>query len=162
RRADPLGARRLRQRHPHDHRRAAGDPRQRRGDGARGPARLLTGEDLMPLSDDEKQRLRDEEYFRAEIRKEIGGAKTAPDGAFRKLADFLETKVGFWFLTSVLATGVLTATTAVQAYFHRSETAAKERVEHARADTELVVKLSPMLLSDSDANKQVAFILLDG
>ena len=42
---------------------------------------------MPPLNIDEKQRIRDEEYFRAEIRKELGTIK-APPTLMQRCADF--------------------------------------------------------------------------
>jgi hypothetical protein len=115
----------------------------------------------MPLSEEEKTRLREEEIFRDHVRNELS-ASTRSRGVVGRLAGFAETKVGFWLLTTVLATAVLSAGSWLQSYIHRSEIAAKERAERARADTEMILKLSPMLLSEDKANVRVAFILLDG
>lgn len=116
----------------------------------------------MPLSEQEMQRLRDEEYYRAKVREEMNTANAPSRGVFRRISAFAETKLGFWLVTSVLATSLLSAATAFQNYLHRGEAAARERAERFRADTELIVKLSPMLLSDNAAHKQIAFILLQG
>ena len=56
----------------------------------------------MPLDEEQQQAIRDEEYFRNEVRKEIAGKKEPPTFLDRVSA-FLETKAGFWLLTTVLA-----------------------------------------------------------
>ena len=56
----------------------------------------------MALTDEQRQAIRDEEFFRDQVRKELAGPKQAP-GFFERISNFLETKSGFWLLTTVLA-----------------------------------------------------------
>ena len=98
----------------------------------------------MPLTDDERQEIRDEEFFRSEIREEIAGRK-APPTVIERFSTFLETKAGFWLLTTVLAGLTATGFTALQRHLDREEIAQREMTDRARLDMETVLKLGPML-----------------
>ncbi len=115
----------------------------------------------MPLSEAEKQAIREEEYFRAEVRKEIAGAK-GPPSVFQKISDFLETKSGFWLLTTVLAGVVATGFTTLQHLVNREEIARQAAAERARRDADMLLKLGPMLTSEKRSQIDVAMVLLDG
>ena len=56
----------------------------------------------MPLTEEQRQAIRDEEFFRNEVRKDLAGKK-GPPGFLERCSAFLETKAGFWLLTTVLA-----------------------------------------------------------
>ena len=115
----------------------------------------------MPLTDAQRQEIRDEEFFRNEIRQEIAGRK-APPTFIERFSTFLETKAGFWLLTSVLAGLTATGLTTLQRHLDREEIAQREIAESARRDMETVLKLGPMLTSDKRTQVDVAIILLDG
>lgn len=115
----------------------------------------------MPLDEEQQQAIRDEEYFRNEVRKEIAGKKEPPTFLDRVSA-FLETKAGFWLLTTVLAGLTATGFTAVKRYIDRDAIAQTEIAERARRDMETVLKLGPMLTSDKRSQVDVAIVLLDG
>ena len=59
----------------------------------------------MPLTDAQRQAIRDEELFRDEVRRELTalGGKQAPPGLLARISSFFESKTGFWLLTTVLA-----------------------------------------------------------
>lgn len=75
---------------------------------------------------------------------------------------FLETKAGFWLLTTVLAGVTATGFTSLQNFINREEIAQREAAERARRDMETVLKLGPMLTSDKRTQVDVAIVLLDG
>lgn len=114
----------------------------------------------MPLTEEQRQAIRDEEFFRNEVRKELG--HKGPPGFLERCSAFLETKAGFWLLTTVLAGVTATGFTSLQRYIDREEIAQREAAERARRDMETVLKLGPMLTSDKRAQVDVAIVLLDG
>jgi hypothetical protein len=115
----------------------------------------------MPLSDTEKQAIREEEHFRAEVRKELAAVK-APPSAFERLSGFFETKAGFWLLTTVLAGAFATGMTSLQQYLHREEIEKRDAADRARRDADTLVKLGPMLTSENRSQTAVALVLLTG
>jgi len=56
----------------------------------------------MPLSEEQRQAIRDEEYFRQEVKQQLAGNK-GPPGWLERWSTFFESKAGFWLLTTVLA-----------------------------------------------------------
>jgi len=115
----------------------------------------------MPLTDEQRQTIRDEEFYRDQVRKELAGPKQAP-GFFERFSNFLETKSGFWLLTTVLAGVTATGFTSLQRYLDRDEITRREAAERSRRDMETVLKLGPMLTSDKRTQVDVAIVLLDG
>src|SRR3954449_8818142 len=115
----------------------------------------------MALSDDDKQRIRDEEFFRAEVRAEAEQHKPPP-GWGDRLSGFFETKAGFWLLTTVLAGVAATALTSLQHFMDRQKIEAAERAERSRRDTDTMLKLGPLLTSDKRTQVDMALVLLDG
>jgi len=115
----------------------------------------------MPLSEDERQRLRDEELYRAEVRRSLETTKP-PATASQRLSAFLESKVGFWILTTVFVGTSATLFTSFSNWLHRSEIEERQRAERARQDFDTVIKVVPMLTSDNAGNRQIAFSLLNG
>lgn len=115
----------------------------------------------MPLTEEQRQAIRDEEFFRDQVRKELAGPKKAP-GFFERISNFLETKSGFWLLTTVLAGVTATGFTSLQRYLDRDQIAQREAAERSRRDMETVLKLGPMLTSDKRTQVDVAIVLLDG
>ena len=115
----------------------------------------------MPLTEDQRQAIRDEEIFREQVRKELSGAKT-PAGFLERVSAFLETKAGFWLLTTVLAGAFATGFASLQRYINRDAINQKEAADRARSDMETVLKLGPMLTSEKPAQQNVAIVLLDG
>lgn len=115
----------------------------------------------MPLSDEQRQALREEEFFRSEVRKQLAGAKPPP-GLLERISAFLETKAGFWLLTTALAGIAATGFTSLQRFLDREEIAQRESAERARRDMDTVLKLGPMLTSDKRTQVDVAIVLLDG
>jgi hypothetical protein len=53
------------------------------------------------LSKDDKQRVREEEIFRQEVRQELEKAKGKNSSPARRVFNFLNTGLGLWFLTTV-------------------------------------------------------------
>ena len=115
----------------------------------------------MPLTDAEKHAIREEEYFRAEVRKELAAGK-GPPSVLERMSGFLETKAGFWLLTTVLAGAFATGMTALQQHLNRDEIIKREAADRARRDTETLIKLGPMLTSDNRSQIDVALVLLTG
>jgi hypothetical protein len=115
----------------------------------------------MPLTDEQRQAIRDEEYFRNEVRKELAGKSGSP-GFLARCSAFFETKAGFWLLTTVLAGVTATGFSSLQRYIDHEEIAQREGAERARRDMETVLKLGPMLTSDKRTQVDVAIVLLDG
>lgn len=115
----------------------------------------------MALSDDDRKRLHDEEIYRAEVRKSLEGAK-APPGFGQRFSGFLESKVGFWILTTVFAGLYATLFTNFSNWLHRDEIADRQHAERARQDFDTVIKVVPMLTSENAGNRQVGLSLLNG
>jgi hypothetical protein len=115
----------------------------------------------MPLTEEQKQAIRDEEFFRAEVRKELASGKRS-FSLLERMSMFFETKAGFWLLTTVLAGVVATGLTAIQRYFDREEIVKRETADRARRDTETMLKLGPMLTSEKRSDVDMAMVLLDG
>jgi hypothetical protein len=115
----------------------------------------------MPLTDEQRQAIRDEEFFRDQVRKELAGPKRTPS-FFERISAFFETKSGFWLLTTVLAGVTATGFTSLQRYLDREEIARREAAERSRRDMETVLKLGPMLTSDKLTQVNMALVLLDG
>jgi hypothetical protein len=53
------------------------------------------------LSDEDRQRIRQEEIFRQEIRQDLEKAKASNQSFPRRVVNFLNTGLGLWFLTTV-------------------------------------------------------------
>lgn len=115
----------------------------------------------MSLSDTERQRLYEEEVYRAEVRRRLEGAK-APPTASQRFTAFFESKVGFWLLTTVFAGVYATLFTSLSNWFQRAEIAERQRAERARQDFDTVIKVVPMLTSDNPAHRQIGLSLLNG
>jgi hypothetical protein len=115
----------------------------------------------MPLTDEQRQAIRDEEFFRDQVRKELAGPKRAPS-FFERISAFFETKSGFWLLTTVLAGVTATGFTSLQRYLDRDEITRREAADRSRRDMETVLKLGPMLTSDKLTQVNMALVLLDG
>lgn len=115
----------------------------------------------MPLSDDERQRLRDEEVYRAEVRRSLEAAKSPPT-ASQRVSTFLESKVGFWILTTVFAGLSATLFTGFSKWLHHADIEERQRADRARLDFDTVIKVVPMLTSENPGNRQIGFSLLNG
>jgi hypothetical protein len=109
--------------------------------------------------------------FRAEVRRDI--ERPRPRGTLAKLAHFLESKLGFWLLTTVLTSAAVTGYTSLQNHFERERLALEakaeqERValqlaaESARRDTDMLLRLGPMLGSERPEQARFAILLLNG
>ena len=114
----------------------------------------------MPLNDEQRQAIRDEEFFRSEVRKELAGVK-GPPSFMQSFTAFFETKAGFWLLTTVLAGVAATGYGSLQRYLDREAIAKREAVEQSRRDLDTVLKLGPMLTSDKRSQIDMAVVLLD-
>lgn len=115
----------------------------------------------MSLTDEQKQGIRDEEFFRAEVRKELASAG-GPPSFLTRLSAFFDTKAGFWLLTTALAGLVATGITSLQRYTDREEIARRETAERSLRDAETVLKLAPMLTSERLSEVKIAIVLLTG
>lgn len=114
----------------------------------------------MALTPAQQQAIREEEFFRAEVRQSLK-APAPPPTLFDRLAAFLETKAGFWLLTTVLAGLAATGLTQCQRYIDQEEIARREAAERARTDTEMLLKLGPLLTSEKRSQVDMAIVLLD-
>lgn len=115
----------------------------------------------MAMSDEQRQAVREEEFFRDQVRRELAGPKRAPS-VLERISNFLESKSGFWLLTTVLAGVTATGFTSLQRYLDRDEIARREAADRSRRDMETVLKLGPMLTSDKLTQVNMALVLLDG
>lgn len=116
----------------------------------------------MPLTDDQRQTIRDEEVFRDEVRRELsslGGKKPSP-GLLGRLSAFFESKLGYWLLTTVVASVSVTGFTALQNALNREEIKKQQAATRSRTDMETLLKLGPMLTSDNLTQINMAIILL--
>ncbi len=84
------------------------------------------------LSEEEKSRIRSEEIFRAEVRRELEAK--APPARPNRIWTLLNSSFALWFLSSVVLAGLTTAVTSYQA--KRSEHQRKAEIER-RLDTEI-------------------------
>lgn len=114
----------------------------------------------MGLTDDKRQSIREEEQLRDEVRKELAGQK--PRSRWQKLNDFLESKVGFWLLATVLTGLFTTGYSYLQVFIHRHEVERQKEIDDTRRDADLIIKIGPMLGSPDSAQIKVASILLTG
>ena len=79
----------------------------------------------MPLTDEQKQTIRDEEFFRAEVRREMSDAG-GRQSLLARISTFFESKAGFWLLTTALAGIAATGITSLQRYIDGRNCAARE------------------------------------
>lgn len=128
----------------------------------------------MPLTEDERQRLRDEELYRAQLRREIEPPR-APPGALERLSAFFESKLGFWLLTTVVAGLAVKLSAEFGNWINHSEIerraqAERDRVaaeqarttaEQARQEVDAVMKIMPLLVSDQPAQGRLGVVLLN-
>ncbi|CAM2157373.1 conserved protein of unknown function [Pararobbsia alpina] len=115
----------------------------------------------MPLTDEQKDAIREEEVVRAEAQKEIAKGKE-PVTWFGKLNAFLESKVGFWLLASVFTGLVTTGYGYVQNYLNKEQVARQKEIDDARRDTDVVIKIAPMLSSTDISQVRIGSLLLSG
>lgn len=116
----------------------------------------------MPLTDEQRQAIRDEERFREAVRRELStqeGKKPSP-GLLGRLSAFSESKLGYWLLTTVVASLSVTGYTALQNALNRKEIEKQQAATRARTDMETLLKLGPMLTSDNRTQTDMAIILL--
>lgn len=114
----------------------------------------------MPLDARRQQEIRDEEFFRDEVRKEL--TRRSPSGLVERLSAFFDSKAGFWLLTTVLAALWASGLTYVNHWYNRAEIREQAVAENARRDTAAVLQLTPLLSSEDKRQINVAIILLDG
>lgn len=121
----------------------------------------------MALTEDERQRLRDEELYRAQLRREIEPPR-APPGLLERISAFFESKLGFWLLTTVVAGLAVKLSAEFGNWINRSELEQRARIERARAITEqsrqeldTVMKIMPLLVSDQPAQGRLGVVLLN-
>jgi hypothetical protein len=113
----------------------------------------------MPLTVEQKQTIRDEEYYRAEVRSEMATA-AGQRTFFARVSTFLDSKAGFWLLTTALAGIAATGWTELRRYLDREDIARTRSAEAALRETETILKLSPMVFSKDSNQAEVAIILL--
>ncbi|HEX7863913.1 MAG TPA: hypothetical protein VF555_03140 [Variovorax sp.] len=114
----------------------------------------------MALTPDQQQAIREEEYFRIEVRKSLA-APQGPPSLLDRLSAFGDSKVGFWLLTTVLAGLVATGFTRLQRYWDQEDIARRELAERSRRDADTLLKLGPMLTSDKRPQVDMAIVLLN-
>ncbi len=115
----------------------------------------------MPLSEDERKRLHDEEVYRAEVRRSLEGVKPPPS-VWGRIASILDSKFGFWIFTALLATSSAALFTSFSDWLHHDAIVERQRAERARQDFDTVIKVVPMLTSENAGNRQIGFSLLNG
>jgi hypothetical protein len=115
----------------------------------------------MALTEEQRQSIREEEFFRHEVRSELSTGRPPPH-FLANVANFFETKAGFWILTTVLAGTAVTGFNAIDKVIHRAEIADNVAAEKSRRDTDTLIKLGPMLTSDNAPQRDVAIVLLNG
>lgn len=115
----------------------------------------------MPISEDDQRRLREEEIFRTEVRRSLEAARS-PSGLRARASRFLESKFGFWLLTTVFVALWTTVYTGVSNWINRERIEESRRAESKRQEFDLVVKVVPMLTSDKAADRQIGLSLLEG
>jgi hypothetical protein len=114
----------------------------------------------MALTPEQQQDIREEEYFRMEVRKSLAAPK-GPPTLMDRLSAFGDSKVGFWLLTTVLAGLVATGFTKLQRYFDQEDIARRELAERSRRDADMLLKLGPLLTSDKRPQVDMAIVLLN-
>src|SRR5262245_35061078 len=115
----------------------------------------------MPLTDEQKQVIREEATFRRAVRKGLASAR-GPPSFLARVSAFFESKTGFWLLTTALAGVTATGLTNLQRYIDREEISRRDKAEQSLRDTETVLKLAPMLMSERLNEFSLAVVLLDG
>ncbi|MGB4115171.1 MAG: hypothetical protein WBK51_01335 [Polaromonas sp.] len=100
----------------------------------------------MALTEQQKNDVREEEFLRAEIRKSLA-SKPPEKTAGERISDFFDGKVGYWLLTTVLAGGVGFGFSQFQQYLAREEIKERRATELAHRDTDLGLKLAPLMFS---------------
>lgn len=127
-----------------------------------GNTRTLLGEPGAEMTLDEKQQqlIRDEEYFRQEVRRGLA-ENNEPASRSGTIAGFFETKVGFWLLTTVLVGLAASGYRWVDSYLRREEIKQAEIADRTRLDTDTMLKLAPMFSSKNEVERGVAIVLLD-
>jgi len=113
----------------------------------------------MALSPEAQQTVREEELIRAQAQKDFAAQKT-PLTRLQKFNAFLESKVGFWLLATVLAGLVTSAYGYLQIYLDREKVARQKEIEDSRRDIEVVIRIAPMLISNDAKQWQIATIVL--
>jgi hypothetical protein len=114
----------------------------------------------MALTPEQQQAIRDEEYFRIEVRKSLAGPQRPPS-LMDRLSAFGDSKVGFWLLTTVLAGLVATGLTQLQRRLDQEDIQRREIAERSRRDADMLLKLGPMLTSDKRPQVDMAIVLLN-
>jgi len=114
----------------------------------------------MALTPEQQQDIREEEYFRMEVRKSLA-APQGPPSLMDRLSAFGDSKVGFWLLTTVLAGLVATGFTKLQRYVDQEDIARRELAERSRRDADMLLKLGPLLTSDKRPQVDMAIVLLN-
>lgn len=121
----------------------------------------------MPLTEDERQRLRDEELYRAQLRRELEPTR-APPGMLERLSAFFESKLGFWLLTTVVAGLAVKLSAEFGNWINHSELEQRAKAEQVRAAAEqsrqeldTVMKIMPLLVSDQPAQGRLGVVLLN-
>lgn len=115
----------------------------------------------MVLTDNELKRIRDEEIYRSEVRRSFETAKPPPSFS-QRVSVFLESKVGFWILTTVFAGIAATLIAGFSNWINRKEIEERQRAERARQDFDTVIKVVPMLMSENPGYRQIGLSLLNG
>ena len=110
----------------------------------------------MPLTPEREQEIRDEEFYRAQVRQSM----KRPPNAWDRFNSFFESRVGFWLLTTVLAGVVATGFTWLQQYNDREKLRAQAEAEAARRDMDTLLKVVQLVSWDRSGNTKVAIVLL--
>lgn len=113
----------------------------------------------MALSSEAQQTIREEELIRAQAQKDFATQKY-PLTAFQKLNAFLESKVGFWLLATVFTGLITSAYGYLQIYLDREKIARQKEIDDSRRDIDVVIRITPMLISNDPKQWQIATIVL--
>jgi len=113
------------------------------------------------LTPEQKQQIRDEESFRAEIRNELARS-SGPPTFLSRVSAFFESKVGFWLLTTGLAGLAAAGLASFQSYWNRVEIANRAKAERSLRDADMLLKLGPMLTSHDRSQVDFSIVILNG
>jgi hypothetical protein len=94
------------------------------------------------LTPDEKARIKQEEFLRAEIRKELTPAPTTEKGWRQKIWKFLNSTFGIWLFSTVIVAGVVHLYDKQETAYRERETQRKEQEAESRRTRELYERVA--------------------
>jgi len=93
----------------------------------------------LVLTEDDKIRIRDEEVYRSEIRRELDAQKTKPTTRSGQLWGFMQTSLGIWVLSTVVVGLITWGYAQLQSTLQRSN-AQLQLIQHADAEAKSRVR----------------------